>query len=306
MKRNHIKLVMLLLAFFVFIPASYYSITRGLADQHSEAARIIMAGWSKGFSKQSWFEAFDEIELALKYDPNNGANHYRRARLYHLCLVYIVDCGIPKLAAAKIAEQNYQSSRNIRPKWTRGIAHYALLKRDMGQLDQEFHELVKSAVELGPWVPPTLRLISQIALSRWDAFDEDEQVMLAEHLVRGLESRSSGVRKGIVEQLHKYHLQVDGAMVESLFEYLSRDIQSTYWDASFIDLSFLFWSKWRLDDRLKLIKGINLMATSKRINHVLKIAKDNNKLPIACAILVQVKAVTNACDNKKLQQLFNK
>lgn len=265
-----------------------------------------MAEWTTGIPKSTWFEALEEIELALKYDSGNGVNHYRRARLYHLCVVYLVDCGMPKAEAAKVAEQNYQSSRNIRPMWTRGIAQYALLKRDTGQLDQGFHELVESAVTLGPRVPSTLRLVSQIALTRWSSFHEDEQLMLAEHLVRGLESPSRGVSKGIIDLLRQHSRQVDGAMITSLFAYLKRDIDSTDWDATFVDLTFLFWSKWPVAERIELVNRLNLLAASKRINHVLKIAKDNNKLPIACAILVQSKAVAKACSNKRLQQSFNK
>ncbi|MBL4680775.1 MAG: hypothetical protein JKY88_08645 [Pseudomonadales bacterium] len=295
-----------MLALIFTLVFSYFAILRGLADQHFEASRVIMSKWTTGIPKQTWFEALDEIELALKYDPGHGAHHYRRARLYHLCTIYLVDCGVSKKEAAKLAERDYQSARNIRPNWTLGIAHYALLKRDTGQLDQRFHELVQQAVTLGPRVPPTLRLISQIALTKWSSFDADEQQMLAEHLIRGLESPAGGVKKSIVEQLHKHSRQVDGAMITSLFGYLNRDIESADWDATFVDLTFLFWSKWPIADRLILVDRLNLLATSKRVNHVLKIAKDNHKLPIACAILVQSKAVLSACNNTKLQQLFNK
>jgi len=306
MKSTPIKLVILLLAFLALGTASYQSILRGFADKHSEAARVIMASWTTSVSKLAWFEALDEIDQALEYSPGNGANHYRRARLYHLCVVYLVDCGIPKAEAGVIAEQYYQSSRNIRPMWTQGIAHYALLKRDTGQLDQGFHELVQSAVTLGPRVPPTLRLISQIALGHWQAFDTQEQIMLADHLVRGLESPAGGVHKAIVEQLHKHQREVNGAMITSLFAYLNRDIKSAEWDATFVDLTFLFWSKWPVADRFDLVGRLNLLATSKRINLILKIARDNNKLPVACAILVPSKALTNACNNKKLERSFNK
>jgi hypothetical protein len=306
MKNSPQKLAMLLLAFFVSAAVSYEAITRGIADEHGEAGRIIMAGWTSFIPKESWLKALDEIDLALKYDAGDGANHYRRARLYHLCVVYLVDCDLPKVEAVKISSISYQVSRDIRPMWTRGIAHYALLKRDVGQLDQSFYELVESSVSLGPRVPQTLRLISQIALTRWQAFDEGQQLMLAQHLVRGLESPSKGVKKAIIEQLHKSRREVGGAMIASILEYLNRNIESTEWDADFVDLTFLFWSKWPVSERLDLINRLNLLATSTRVNHVLQIAGDNNKLLIACAILVQTKAVINACNNKSMSRSFNK
>ena len=221
--------------------------------------------------------------------------HYRRARLYHFCVLYLVACELEKKQAAEVAKHHYRQAIAIRPYWAEGQARLAIFKRDIGELDSEFQKLVSTAMSQGSWDPAVQTLIAKISLSHWSVFSEDERASLTDNIVRGVRNPSRRAATRVVGLIKEKASTIDDAIVGKLAQML---VDET-WNSSFVELAFMFWSRGSTGNRRAIIIALNNF-TDKRVNKVLTIARNYRKLPIACAVLVQTKAVLRACHDRRI------
>jgi hypothetical protein len=76
-----------------------------------------------------------------------------------------------------------------------------MLKRDLGEFDAEFRNALHRAVELGPWEPTLLVAQADVGLSAWDAMPAEEQAIIQQVFVRGMQRQSQAMRG--VAQSHR-------------------------------------------------------------------------------------------------------
>lgn len=74
------------------------------------------------------------------------------------------------------------------------------LKRELGEFDAEFRFALHRAVELGPWEPDLLVSLADIGLSAWSSLPAEEQAMIQQVFVRGMERQSLILRE--LAELH--------------------------------------------------------------------------------------------------------
>jgi hypothetical protein len=69
-----------------------------------------------------------------------------------------------------------------------------MLKRDLGEFDAEFRYALHRAVELGPWEPTLLLAQADVGLSAWDAMQPEEQTIIQQIFVRGMQRQSKAMQ----------------------------------------------------------------------------------------------------------------
>ena len=167
---------------------AYIAVCWGIADWHSEQATQIIERWRKGeeVTKEQWVEAHTAIEQALSLDPKHPAYLHRMGRLYHIGM-------LPRLSSVQVfrergelSKQYFRDAIAMRRSWPSTWSNLALVKRDLGEFDEEMDLAIEKAVTLGPWEPEVHRMIATTGLPRFRAFSPPVRAMLAENVKRGL------------------------------------------------------------------------------------------------------------------------
>lgn len=68
-----------------------------------------------------------------------------------------------------------------------------LIKRDLGEFDEEFRHALRRATELGPWEPSLLLIQADVGLSALDKMPVEEQEIILQVLERGLKRQEKAI-----------------------------------------------------------------------------------------------------------------
>jgi hypothetical protein len=167
------------------------------------SARADMDAWSTQQRSHSASESssiMSQLEWAVRLADADPTTHENIARLSLIRATSISDVeqrrqvlqqGVTEIhiALALSPASPYR--------WTQLL----MLKRELGEYDAEFRYALHRAVELGPWEPTLLVAQADVGLSAWDAMPPEEQALIQQVFVRGLQRQSKAMQG--VAQLHR-------------------------------------------------------------------------------------------------------
>lgn len=87
-----------------------------------------------------------------------------------------------------------------------------LIKRDLGEFDAEFRHALHLSVELGPWEPELLIWQADVGLSAWTEMPEEEQALIQQVFVRGMERQRRQIIDVFLQHLDDCAFQATDSM----------------------------------------------------------------------------------------------
>lgn len=174
------------LLLFVLISALRF----GSAEFFSLNARRNMEEWKATQSPpvaEQILSVVHQLDIARFLADSNPDHHEDIARLF------LIRAALPDTPPDAKQELLLQGMLEIRTSISlRPVSPYSwtillMLKRDLHEFDAEFRHALHRAIELGPWEPELLTAVADVGLSAWDDMPLEEQALIQQVFVRGLE-----------------------------------------------------------------------------------------------------------------------
>lgn len=182
------SLLWVVVPFLLFV---FFSATRlGVAELFSISARNEINSWGK-ISREPTTAEFESVESRLRWAIGladlNPSNHENVARLN---LVRGTTAGIvPELKKyyLRVGIAEIHVALDLRPISPYSWVILSALKHELHEYDDEFRYSLHRAVELGPWEPSVIFSLVEIGLNVWDVLAPEEQELIRQVYIRGLE-----------------------------------------------------------------------------------------------------------------------
>lgn len=178
------------LLYFIYVAFAW-----GIADIHHRLAMGQLKQWSAKknqpdkkleFVAKDWEKLQSNLSTALRYNPNNPNIHESLA-------LALTGRFADKPVGDKLAEPyrrkalaHYRQSIAVRPVWPYAWINLALVKYQLGEIDEEFQQALYKANKLGAWEPDVQRLIIDISLSRWNVLTLEERDFVLNIIAKSL------------------------------------------------------------------------------------------------------------------------
>lgn len=179
-------------AFLLYILVS--AIRLGVVELLSINAHESMQDWD--FSQQvppvaEVETAAHQLEMARLLANDNPGPHEDIAYL-SLMRIWLPDVSpAEKKLQLQIGLSEIRTAIALRPVSPYSWTILLLIKRDLGEFDAEFRHALHRSVELGPWEPELLTWLADVGLSAWTKIPADEQALIQQVFVRGMEHQRS-------------------------------------------------------------------------------------------------------------------
>lgn len=196
------SLLWITVVFLLFVLISAFRL--GVAELFALSARQEMEGWGDANQPPS-IEQVETVahrfEIA-RFLSNGNPDHYEY--LARLSLVRVTQAGMqPDVKRTQLLAglTDIRTAIRLRPVSPYSWTILLLLKRDLHEYDAEFRFALHRAVELGPWEPQLLSLLADVGLSAWDTMPEEEQALVQQVFVRGMQRQAK--QMGDVATAHR-------------------------------------------------------------------------------------------------------
>lgn len=167
----------------------------GVAQLFLLSARGDMDAWSeqkRNPSPSEFAAVLSQLEWAARLADSDPATHENIARLDLMRAATLTDA-VKREQVLREGVNEIHIALALNPASPYHWTILLMLKRDLGEYDAEFRYALKRAVELGPWEPTLLLAQADVGLSAWDAMPRQEQAIIQQVFIRGLQRQSKAM-----------------------------------------------------------------------------------------------------------------
>lgn len=132
-----------------------------------------------------WERARDDGELAVRLAPLSSDYHEALARVYASRYFSTADGDARMQPFLEQAASEYREAIRLRPTWPYNYMGLAYALRRMGQLDAEYEQSLRLAVQYGPWEPTILSGVVGLNLDLLPRLPASTRQLVLDTLVRG-------------------------------------------------------------------------------------------------------------------------
>lgn len=147
-----------------------------LAGLASYQAQAFIDSWAKQAqepSTRAWEVAEDAAQRAIALYPTTNGEYADRLGVVYSWQQFRHPYGAPEATNSRRAALDaYRQSTTARPTWPDTWARLAHAKLYLLEFDDEFHQAMSNAAELGPWRIGINRELTEIGLTAWPQLDE--------------------------------------------------------------------------------------------------------------------------------------
>ncbi|MBO6658326.1 MAG: hypothetical protein JJ934_15640 [Pseudomonadales bacterium] len=191
---HHLRLVLILGIALLCCSVALISIHYGFADHQSDIGFRTKRQSQGTFDESRWRATFDRYQVASDFSPSHPLYHQELARLY----VMYLNRGFSTLELSKAELENltkwhFRRAIELRPRWPATIAEFVFFKFRVGEFDEEFREMYRRALEVGPNNEIVLFNLSVVGVQRYSDSREEVREAIETVLFNGLISREDGV-----------------------------------------------------------------------------------------------------------------
>lgn len=172
---------------------TYFSAKMVVAGTGFYQAGLFLDRWEQELeihSEEAWEIALEAARRASDtYPVTSGEYVDRLGRIYEWRSLVATD-EESLVSAAEQALSAYRRSLAARPVSPYTWVRVASVKSLLGEIDQEFKDALKNAVEYGRWRPPVYLAVARLGLAEWEKLDQNLQTSVLDSVAAGLGRRS--------------------------------------------------------------------------------------------------------------------
>ncbi|MBE0619351.1 MAG: hypothetical protein IH605_02040 [Burkholderiales bacterium] len=192
------RILITLVATAVFGYAAYASAKRGLADWNSMRARHEIAGWAEHRATpppERLQEAITTLIDALALAPNDPTLIEHLGTALELRASASAAGSEMRRLSLTAALIYFRRAAALRPSSPYTWANILLAKYRLAQLDNEFFDAMRNALDLGPWEPAVQLIVADVTLGAWDKLDNGLRAHANENLRRAALRQADGLAR---------------------------------------------------------------------------------------------------------------
>ena len=150
--------------------------------------------------EESWQEALDGSQEAIKFDPNNPKYLGHEAQLYRYKAI-MPDTRLSKaIAAYREALEKYQHLLTLRPSWAPYWASIISIKYELWEYDELMIKALQNSARLAPWFKNNQNIILRAGFHGWPFIDNETKDVINKTLERAMQLQPKSTIRLALEQ----------------------------------------------------------------------------------------------------------
>ena len=137
--------------------------------------------------EESWQEALDGSQKAIKFDPNNPEYLGDEAELYRYKAIMPDTRPSKAIAAYREALAKYQHLLTLRPSWAPYWASIISIKYELWEYDELMIKALQNSARLAPWFKANQRIILRAGFHGWSLIDDETRKVIDQTLERAMQ-----------------------------------------------------------------------------------------------------------------------
>ena len=197
------RVLIALLGSAILAYAAFVSAKRGLADWSSMQARHEVVTWTEHRTippPARLQEAINSLINALARAPNDPILIEHLGAALQLRANAAAPGSQLRQLALRAALVYFRKAAALRPSSPYTWANILLVKYHLGQIDDEFFDTIRNALDLGPWEPAVQLIVADATLGTWNGLDAGLRTRATENLRRAAVRQTAALARIATDQ----------------------------------------------------------------------------------------------------------